>query len=169
MAIKDIVPRFGGRNRMMPDKRREAYGLSSFQREMNRLFDEFFSDFGLVPSWAETGKAASFAPRVNVSETDKEVKVSAELPGMDEKDVSVELEGNSLAIRGERKEENEDKGRNWHRREYSYGSFYRVVDMPAMVDADKAKAKFRKGMLTVTIPKLEKDGERRKSIDISSE
>ncbi len=168
MPIKDIVPKFGGRNRA-PERKREAYGLASFQREMNRLFDDFFNDFGLVPSWGEAGKSASFAPRVNVSETDKEVKVSAELPGMDEKDVTVELEGNSLVIRGERTDENEDKGKNWHRREYSYGSFYRVVDMPAMVDADKAKAKFKKGMLNVSIPKLKEDGERRKSIDISSD
>jgi HSP20 family protein len=168
MAIRDIVPRFGGRNRT-PERRREPYGLASFQEEMNRLFDDFFSDFGLVPSGSRAGQSDVFSPKVNVSESDSEVKISAELPGMDEKDVSVELEGNSLAIKGERTEENEDKGKNWHRREYSYGSFYRVVDLPAAVDADKAKARFKKGVLDVTLPKLSKESENRKAIDISGE
>lgn len=169
MSIKDIVPKLGGRNKM-PERRREVHGMESFQREMNRLFDEFFNDFGLAPSFKDiSGKDLAFSPKVNISENDKEVEVSVELPGMEEKDITVELEENSLTVRGERKDENEDKGKDWHRREYSYGSFYRIIDLPAKVEGSKAKAKFKKGILTVNIPKLGDKERNRKKIDITGE
>ena len=84
--------------------------LNELQREMNRLFDNFFGGLSLSP-WAplERGGAESFIPRIDVSETDKEVNVSAELPGMDENDVDVSLTKDTLTIRGEKKEEKEEK------------------------------------------------------------
>jgi HSP20 family protein len=155
--------------RRMEGRRDEGTGLVSFQREMNRLFDDFFRGFGLDRPWGvqETNLSA-FTPRVNVSETDKEVRVSAELPGMDEKDVKVELDDASLAIHGEKKEEHEEKHRHWHRVEHTFGSFYRVVPFPAKVDGGKAKAKFQKGVLTVTLPKVEDEGSRRRVIEIET-
>ncbi len=154
MNIKDLVPRFG-RN-VLPIRREEADPFRDFQRQMNRLFDDFFGDFpvmdrGREPGWA----AAGFVPRVDISETDQEVRVSAELPGMDEKDITVELRNDMLTIRGEKKSEQDERGRNWHRREQIHGSFQRSLGLPAGVETEKAKAQFRKGVLTVTVPKRE--------------
>ena len=115
MAIKDLVPKIGRGREHMPVRREEHEPFRDFQRQMNRLFDDFFSDVPLAFRWGERGLAAAgFNPRVDVSETDKEVKVSAELPGMDEKDITVEMDDAAITIRGERKEEKEDKGKNWY-------------------------------------------------------
>jgi HSP20 family protein len=112
---------------------------------------------------------AAFTPRVDMSETDTEVTVAAELPGLDEKDITVEIEDGCISIRGERKEEKEDQGRSWYRKEQSYGSFHRAIALPAEVDGEKAKAKFAKGVLTITMPKREEEQAKRKTIAIESE
>jgi HSP20 family protein len=88
-----------------------------------------------------------------VSETDKEIKVSAELPGMDEKDIDVSLTRDSLTIKGEKKQETEDKGEDYYRMERSYGSFTRSIPLPIEVDTDKVQATFKKGVLEITLPK----------------
>lgn len=171
MAIKDLVPRIGRGRETMPARRGEYEPFHDFQRQMNRLFDDFFGDFSLAPRWGgERGLAAAgFAPRVDVSETDKEVKISAELPGMDEKDISVEMGDAAVTIRGERKEEKEEKGKNWYTREQSYGAFHRMVPLPESVQAEKAKASFKKGVLTVTVPKRDEGQGRRKTIRIETD
>lgn len=170
MAIKNLVPKFGRTRDNMP-VRGDAYDpFWNFQSEMNRLFDDFFTDLPSAPRWGERGLVAeTFTPRVDVSETDKEVIVSAELPGIDEKDISVEMDDDAIVIRGEKQEEKEDKGKNWYSREQSYGSFHRVINLPASVKDDKAKAKFKKGVLTITIPKQEEEQAKRKAIAIESD
>jgi HSP20 family protein len=172
MSIKDLVPKFGRKGDRMPMRRKDEDSMLYFQREMNRLFDDFFHGFGLETAfdWGEKGLTkAAFSPRVDVSETKKEVKVSAELPGMDEKDITVELGDDIVTIRGEKKEEHEDKGKNWYRKEQSHGAFHRAIPLPASVDGENAKAKFRKGKLTVTIPKTEEGRSNKKSIHIETD
>ena len=170
MAIKDLVPRIGHGRAHMPVRRGEYEPFHDFQRQMNRLFDDFFTDFPLALRWGENRLAAmGFSPRVDVSETDKEVRISAELPGMEEKDLSVEIDETSVTLRGERKEEKEDKGKNWYTREQSYGAFHRVIPLPASVDGGKASANFKKGVLTVTAPKRVEEQARRKSIKIETD
>ena len=170
MAIKDLVPKFGRGRDNAPVRRGEYDPYRDFQREMNRLFDDFFTDFPLAPRWGERDlPSVAFNPRVDVSETDKEVKVSAEMPGMDEKDITVEMDDATITVRGEKKTETEDKGKNWHRREQSYGSFHRVIPLPASVQGEKAKAKFKKGVLTITVPKREEEQAKRKAITIESD
>jgi HSP20 family protein len=170
MAIKDLVPKFGRGRDNVPARREDWDPFRDFQREMNRLFDDFFADVPLAPRWGERElPAAVFNPRIDVSETGKEVKVSAELPGMDEKDITVEMDDTAITVHGERKEETEDSGSNWHRREQSFGSFRRVIPLPATVDGGKAKARFKKGVLTVTVPKREAETARRKTIAIDSD
>jgi HSP20 family protein len=170
MTIRNLVPRFGRGRDNMPVRRGEYDPYRDFQREMNRLFDDFFMDFPLAPRWGERDlPSAAFSPRVDVSETDKDVIVSAELPGMDEKDISVEMDDAAITIRGEKQEEKEDKGKNWYSREQSYGSFHRAIPLPASVDGSKAKAKFKKGVLTVTIPKHEEEQTKRKTLTIESD
>jgi HSP20 family protein len=170
MSIKDLVPRIGRGRDQVPARRGDVDPFRGFQREMNRLFDDFLSDFPLAMRPGERGLAmAGFNPRVDVSETDKEVKVSAELPGMDEKDITVEVGDAAITIRGEKKEEREEKGRNWHTREQSFGSFHRSFPLPASVDGARASAKFKNGALTITLPKREGEQAKRKAIKIETE
>src|SRR5579884_2404402 len=115
MAVRDLIPRLRSR---MPVSRSESFSpLAAFQDEMNRLFDDFWRDFDGVGS----SLTRSFGfPRVEVTETEHEVKVEAELPGMEEKDVEVLLQDGVLTIRGERKGESEDKSRRLSERYYGH-------------------------------------------------
>lgn len=118
--------------------------LTSLQREMDRLFEDFFRRGGL-----------RWAPSVDVIETNDTVVIKAELPGLEPKDVDISVSGNTLTIRGEKKEEKEEKGKTFYRMERSYGSFCRTIDLPAAVEADKAKADYKQGVLEITLPKTE--------------
>ena len=126
----------------------EPFG--SLQRDMERLFEDFSRDFGWGPPAAA---GAGMAPRVDVSETDSEIKIEAELPGVDEKDVEVVLSNGRLTIKGEKKQEKEEKKKDYHMVERSYGSFARSIALPFQADPDKVKATFAKGVLNVTVPK----------------
>ncbi len=167
MSIRDLVPRLN-RSRELPVRRGEVDTFHSFQREMNRLFDDFLADLpALRWSGLDLG-AMPFSPKVDVSENEKEVIVSADLPGMDEKEISVDMDENTLTIRGERKKEQEE-GRNWYTREQAYGSFLRTISIPCDTESEKAKACFKKGVLTVKIPKKDSAQVKRKTIQIESD
>ena len=119
----------------------------TLQHEMNRLFDDFF------PSHAsETGE---WVPAMDVSETDDAYIVKAELPGMDPEQVDISLRGETLTLKGAKKQEKEEKTKSYHRVERSYGSFERSVILPAGVQSDKTEATFKNGVLTITLPKAE--------------
>jgi HSP20 family protein len=152
MSITDLVPWRRG-EKQVPVKREEEPSIFSFQREVNRLFDEFSRGWGLAPFHEFSEQWDAFSPRVDVVEGDKEITVSAELPGMDETEIDLSLSHGVLTISGEKQGEKEDKGRNYYRMERSYGSFQRSVPLPSEVDEDKAKATFKKGVLTITLPK----------------
>lgn len=156
---------------LAPKWKREDKNLPVLNREINRLFDDFLSGFELAPVWSFDEKTlGSFRPRVNLSETDKEIKIAAELPGMDEKNVTVELDDDStISIHGERKEEHEEKNKRWHRVEHTYGSFHRTISLPAKVDGSQTKAVFKNGILSVTLPKQKEDQDKKKSIKIETE
>jgi HSP20 family protein len=129
---------------------------------MDRLFDEFR---GVRGGLYEAG----FAPAVNVRQTDKGVEVTAELPGIDEKNVEVSLAENALTIRGEKTEEKkEEREGGWQVSERSFGSFVRTIPLPVEVDEDKVSAQFRNGVLTVMLP-IAADAERKaKKIEVKS-
>ena len=116
-----------------------------------------------------TSSIGAFHPNIDVTETDKEIRVSAELPGMDNKDINVSLTKESLTITGEKKEEKEEKKKDYYRMERSYGSFSRTIPMPVEIDTDKAKALFKKGVLTITLPKTAKAIKEKKKISIKAE
>jgi len=122
--------------------------VPSLRNEMNRLFDDFFPQ-------AENLERLTWMPPLDVSEKDDQVKVIAELPGVDPKDVKVELTGNVLSIRGEKKSEKESKGDSWLQVERSFGSFQRSIVLPDGVDAEKVKASAHDGVLTIEIAKTE--------------
>jgi len=119
--------------------------LSTMRDQMDRLMGSFFRGNPL--------SGDSWAPDLDVSETDDEVLVKADLPGVDEKDLSVSLSGTNLLIKGEKKEEKEEKGKHFHRIERSYGSFQRTVALPVAVDASRIRAEYNKGVLEVHLPK----------------
>ena len=123
----------------------------SLHEEMNRMFERFGS--GLPANWGNTN--GLMAPTINVSETDGEMTVTAELPGVAEEDVDLSLEDNILTIGGEKKAEKteEDKAKKYCLVERSYGSFLRTVPLPFKADSAKVKASFKNGVLQVIIPK----------------
>jgi HSP20 family protein len=123
--------------------------LSRFRGEIDRLFDRFMEGWPFGVSAEERG----WAPSVDVSETGKEVIVKAELAGIDPKDIDVSVRGDLLIVTGERKQEKEEKGENFHRVERSYGSFSRSIRLPADVDASKVDAKYKDGVLKIVLPK----------------
>src|SRR5215472_7073463 len=131
----------------------------SFRSEMDRLFDRFARGFGLPslrsiadfePPWRSFGFSA---PAIDMSEDDKAYKISAELPGLDAKDVEVSVSGDRLVLKGEKRQEQEEKNKNYYHSERTYGSFQRSFELPASVDRDKIAADFSKGVLTLTLPK----------------
>lgn len=122
----------------------------SLRREMDHLFDDFARGVGLQP---EGGNYFGLATKLDVTETDDALSVTAELPGVEEKDVEVSLAGDMLTIKGEKKHEHEEKKANYHLRERSWGSFERNIVVPFHADPEKVTADFKKGVLTVTVPK----------------
>jgi HSP20 family protein len=127
--------------------------FGSLQREIDRLIDDFArGNFGLL-----TQAQANLIPQIDVSETDKEIEITAELPGLERKDVEISVEDGTLTIRGEKKvetkEKEDDKNKSYHVSERSYGVFYRLVQLPAGVDPASIQATMSKGVLKVTIPK----------------
>jgi HSP20 family protein len=146
----------------------DADPFSMFRREMNRLFDSAFGSFG-SPGFGSSGTGAMAAPKMDISETDGELRVTAELPGVHDKDVEVSLDGDLLTIRGERKEEHEQKEHNYHIRERTRGTFLRSLPLPFSADPNQVKAIFKNGVLTVTLPKPKEGEQNQRRIQVQTE
>ena len=143
MNLKSLIP--VGRDRGVA---RSDNPFISLQREIERLFDDFTRGFPALSN----GKAG-LLPSMDVIETDKDIEITAELPGLEEKDVQINVTDNLLTIRGEKTAEKEEKDKNYRLVERSYGSFERTLELPDGVNADTIKASISKGVLTVTVPK----------------
>lgn len=162
MNVRDLIP-WGRESQMAPSvyRNEQASPFLALHRDMNRLFDEAFRDFGApslfgrMPAW----------PSVEIAETDKAIRVSAELPGLEEKDVEVLIEDGVLTLRGEKKSEVEDKARQFSER--SYGRFERRLSLGFEPDESKVAAEFKNGVLTVTLPKPENMPAKTKRIAIN--
>src|SRR5574341_446185 len=115
----------------------------------------------------ETMTVADWTPTVDISETDGEYQIKAEIPDVKKEDVKVTVEDGVLTIQGERKQEKEEKGKRYHRIERSYGSFMRSFELPENVDSAKAKAEFKDGLLTLSLPKTEKAKSKSLEIKVS--
>jgi len=126
-------------------------GLWDLQRQMNRMFDDFFGDLG-TPLAHVSG--AAFMPRIDVEEKEKEYVLTAELAGVDEKDVDITVADGVLTIKGEKKDEREEKDSRCFVTERSYGSFTRSINLGDSVDADQIDAAYKNGVLTVKLPKV---------------
>ena len=130
--------------------------LSSLQTEMNRLFNAAFEGQG-----GSNGPARRWTPAMDLLETEDEFVLRADLPGMSESDVSIELEDNVLTVSGERKTEHEDKREGFYRMERAYGSFSRSLTLPKGIDPEAVSAAFDRGVLEVRVPKPEQRKPRR--------
>jgi HSP20 family protein len=144
----------------------------SMRSEMERMFDRF-SSFDLSPFgrdiehfWPSTNGQTALSVSVDVAEDDKAYTVTAELPGIDEKDIDVAISEDVLTLKGEKRVEKEEKNKNHYVCERSYGAFQRSFALPADVDADKIDARFSKGVLTVTLPKNPKAVASAKKIEV---
>ena len=152
--------------------------FEALHKEVDRIFDEFGHGFGLRATHRRLFGAAprlrfetSFgisAPVVDVVEKEKEFQLSAELPGLDEKDVEVSVADDILTIKGEKKEEKEEKAKNYYLSERSYGAFQRSFQLPSGVDAGRIEATFQKGVLTVSLPKTPAAQNKEKKIAIKA-
>jgi HSP20 family protein len=162
MSVRDLIPG-NRRNQSVPAFFGGRDPLTSLHREVDRLFDDAFRGF-VRPSLLRNGFAEW--PNIEVNETDREVHVTAELPGMKEKDLDVSLSDGALTIRGERKSQNGDGERRVS--EFYYGSFERRIPLDFEADAENVKASFANGVLNVTIPKSEKARESTKRIPIDA-
>lgn len=153
------------RNRNAPALREQEAGDPFFQlhREMNRLFDDFFSDFGSPFLLADNGGRAR-PVHIDYKDTGKAIEIEAELPGVDEDDVDVELSDNLLTIRGEKKLEEDDGKDGVSRRAYS--SFQRSMSLPFDIDSDAIEATFKNGVLKLTLPKPPELEARTKKIEV---
>jgi HSP20 family protein len=163
MGVRDLIPWSKGHNALQ--RHEEQNPLFTLHREMNRLFDDVFSGFGFGSRGPALMEGRFSWPRVELAETDKALKVTAELPGMEEKDIQVELAHGVLRIRGEKKVESEGDGKLFSER--YYGSFERQIPLDG-VQEDKAEASFKNGVLTVTLPKSEEAKQSIKRIAINN-
>ncbi|WP_404415494.1 Hsp20/alpha crystallin family protein [Marinospirillum sp.] len=131
-------------------------------REMDRLFDETFKGLGW-PSFSKAGRerggSLAFTPKLDVASAEKEYTITLEAPGLEEKDIQLDLQDHTLFIRGEKRQENEEKDKHFYRIERSFGQFQRVLELPQDVDTEAIQAKMNKGVLTLSLPRKEADGQ----------
>ena len=143
-------------------KRDNNFGLDLFRRDISRAFDDFFS---FTPTHLFDSE---WIPTLDVEEDDKAIHIKAEMPGIDEEDLKVTIENNVLTLSGEKKEERkeEDKDKRYHFSERRFGSFSRTITLPEGIKYDKINAKFKKGLLSINIPKDESKQPKKINIEV---
>ena len=169
MSVRDLIPWSRNTGNQVPslfrDDDRDPF--LSLHREVNRLFDDVFRGFGSgLPSLSGTTSFGGGWPTVEISDSEKEIKVTAEVPGLEEKDIEVLLSDGVLTLKGEKQSETEDKNRRFSER--YYGRFERRIPLGVEVKEDNIDARFKNGVLTVTLPKTEKAQSQVKRIAIKS-
>ena len=170
MNVRDLVPWGRNNNSQAPSAYRdsEQHPFLSLHREMNRLFDDVFREFDTrLPSMGRQSFLGSAWPSVEISDTDNQITVTAEVPGLEEKDIDVLLDDGVLTLRGEKRSESEDKSRQFSER--YYGRFERRIPLGFEIEEDKVAASFRNGLLTVTLPKSASVQSRVKRIEINAQ
>ena len=163
MDIKNIVPWSRKGLQVRSD---EEDPFVALQSQVNQVFDHFFNGFAVNPLWGSELRTGTFNPRLDFTETDKEYRVTVELPGLDEKNIEVKVVNGNLTIKGEKQEEKEEKKKDYYLHERHFGSFERSFEIPEGVDADKIEANFKKGVLTVTLPKKPEAQKPAKKIEV---
>ena len=165
MAGRSLLP-FFSRNWPLSRSNGDTDRFMAFRREMNRAFDDTFRGFGIPGPAFGRMPTGTLMPQIDVSESEHEIQVTAELPGIDEKDVHVTLADDMLTIRGEKKAEREQKDHDYHLMERSHGTFLRALPLPFTADPSQVKAVFKNGVLTVTIPKPKEVQQKQRRIEV---
>lgn len=168
MELKNLIPK---RNEV---SRKENSSGDFFRSEMDRIFDRFFRGFELEPFHRfglESVKDSDLLvgcvrPRVNVTEDSDAIKITAELPGMDEKDIELFVTSDSVSLKGEKKQETEEKHGEHYCLERAYGRFERTIPLPSEIHTDRVEAVYKKGILTITLPKTEEAKSQWKKVPI---
>ena len=160
------------------DMRPAMFEPFQMMREMDRMFDRVLGAFG-VPSMRRAFEPEHFwegergfnfaAPAVDFAEDDKAYHLTAELPGLSEQDINLELSGDALTITGEKREEKEEKEKNYHHSERRFGSFRRAIQLPQHVDRDRIEANFKNGVLSVTLPKTQDAMQHQRKIEVKAQ
>jgi HSP20 family protein len=175
--VEKTVTKLAGKHESVPATKSEAeawWPLGNLRHEVDRLFEDFGRDF-----WRAPFRRSRFAigplwpsglatPAVDVAESEKAYEVTAELPGLDEKDVEVNVAEGRLTIKGEKQEAKEEKKKDYYLHERHFGSFERSFEIPDSVDTDKIEAAFKKGVLTVTLPKKPEAQKPAKKINVKA-
>jgi HSP20 family protein len=169
MSVRDLIPWGRSNGNQVPSVLRDGDRdpFLSLHREVNRLFDDVFRGFGSnLPSIVGASAFSGGWPSVEISDGEKEIKVTAEVPGLEDKDIQVLLDDGVLTLKGEKRSETEDKDRQFSER--FYGRFERRIPLGYEVKDDQVDARFKNGVLTVTLPKSEKAQSQVKRIAIKS-
>lgn len=149
MKVNNLIP--FGRKKLDSIAGGDRHPMLALRRDMDRLFDTFWSE--LQNPLAGLGGAFKGLPTTDIEETETGIEVSMELPGMEESDVEVMLKEGELIVQGEKKAETERKKKGYYLSERSFGSFYRAIPLPPGIDEGKIQARFKKGVLTITLPR----------------
>ena len=161
MVFRDLL------SKNLPVKRvKNGHPLTRLQGEMNRVFDRFFDDFRLSPF---QDRDLTTLPKVDIKETKKEVVVSAELPGLETKDLDISITDDVLTLRGEKRQESKREEENYFHMECSYGAFNRSIPLPAEVESDNVKSEFKNGILKIALTKKPEEKRKAKKIEINAQ
>ncbi len=154
-----LIPRMTRRSRLAPLRNVHS---------ADRLFDDLWRGFAVAPGWASEAPRADFVPRVDIRETEEEIVLTAELPGVEDKDFEVVLEDDVLILKGEKRTETETDEKGVHRVEILSGSFERRFALPFEADPEAVKAAYKNGVLTVTVPKPTEAKPQIRQIEVST-
>jgi HSP20 family protein len=166
MAMKELIP-WRKNNDRLTLRRLETDPFGELSQDIDRIFDGFLGDWSGRMNLLDR-QLRSFMPEVDVTETDKEFRVTVELPGMNEKDLKVTFADGSLTIKGEKREEHEEEKGDHYHSERQFGAFERTIPLPSEVNPDEAKASFKNGVLKITLPKTEEARSKRKTIPVQT-
>jgi HSP20 family protein len=166
MAITDLIP-WKKNDGSLAVRRQEMDPFMQMRREIDQMFNGMLGDW-TGPMNLLDRRLGNWMPQVDVNETAKEIRVTAELPGMEEKDLEVSLVEGALTIKGEKSEEREEEKGDVHRSERQYGMFERTIPLPSEVNVDSVKASFKKGVLKITLPKTKEAQSNRRIIPVQS-
>ena len=167
MEIKDVIPWNWGKKKESVSKIEAEQPFHELQQRIGGLFDDFYRR--MHGSWGGTARldAGAFSPVIDVSEDKTAVTVVADVPGMSEDEVEVSLSGNTLTIKGEKKQEKEEKGKDTYRLERSFGAFRRDIPIPSEIEEGQVTARYKDGVLTVTLPKKADGGGQKRQIAVN--
>ena len=170
MTIRNLIPwKKNDQNIDVPQKQEIDNSLNDFRDQMNMLFDEFFErPFGLSPLFSESYRVDDFSPRLDVSESEGEITIAVELPGINQDDIEIFFENGYLTLRGEKRAEAKESNKHFYRVERKYGSFSRAIPINCEILEEKIQANFQNGLLKITLPKSQASKEKIKRIEVKT-